>query len=117
MTYKFRNQYSIDRLADGINFPVGNGNSDYEECKRWMALDPIKNVVQAADPPTPPTAAELKMTADIAAVKADTVIKTLEGLTDAQIDANFLTNVTTLAQVISLLNRIVKFARTASRRL
>lgn len=68
-------------------------------------------------PPPPPTAAELKMIADIAAVKADAVIKTLEGLTDAQIDTYFLANVTTLAQVIALLNRIVKFARTASRRL
>ncbi len=114
MTYKFKNQYSIERLADGVNFPVANGNTDYEECKRWIALG---NVVQAADPPTPPTAAELKMTADIAAVKADAVIKTLEGLTDAQIDAYFLTNVTTLPQVIALLSKIVKFARTASRRL
>lgn len=114
MSYKYKNQYSIDRLADGVNFPVANGNTDYEECKRWMALG---NVVQAADPPPPPTAAELKMITDIAAVKADAVIKTLEGLTDAQIDAYFLANVTTLAQVIALLNRIVKFARTASRRL
>lgn len=114
MTYKYKNQNCIERLADGICFPVANGNTDYEECKRWIALG---NVVQAADPLTPPTAAELKMTADIAAVKADTVIKTLEGLTDAQIDAYFLTNVTTLPQVIALLNRIVKFARTASRRL
>jgi hypothetical protein len=56
--YKYINQNCITRLADGINFPIANGNSDYEECKRWIAAG---NVVQAADPVVAPRITKVTM--------------------------------------------------------
>jgi hypothetical protein len=117
INYKYMNANCIARIDDdgrAWSFFVADGNSDYEECKRWIALG---NVVQAADPAPLPSAAELKMSADVAAAKADALLTTLQGLTQAQIDTYFAANVATLPQVIALLKKAMLVLSIVSRRL
>lgn len=56
--YKYLSPTTILRLADGACIPAADGNSDYEECKRWIAFG---NVVQAADPYVAPRITKVTM--------------------------------------------------------
>lgn len=61
MSYKTFNANCIIRLTDRQSFPSKDGNADYEEFKRWRALDPINNLLQAADPVVAPRITKVTM--------------------------------------------------------
>jgi hypothetical protein len=54
--YKYINLISVRRISDGAVIPIADGNTDYEECKCWLALG---NTLFPADIPAVKTQAQL----------------------------------------------------------
>ena len=58
MSFKILNENCILRLTDNTSFPSKDGNADYAEYKRWLALG---NTPQEADAPTTPRITHVTM--------------------------------------------------------
>jgi hypothetical protein len=89
MYQAIRSSTSIRRLADGACIPRDPSNRDYRGFIEWEAAG---GVLLPADPAPAPTADEL----DEAAALGYAKLRALAGMTQAEIDAWVLANVTNL---------------------
>lgn len=112
MSYKLLKQGFVRRLVDGATIPPTTDNMDWREYQKWLAAG---NVPTPADPDPVPTAAEVKLTADTAAVKQTAQILAFLEMSPAEIDTYLTTNitganaasVTAIRTVLSTLGKVV----------
>ncbi len=111
MSYKLiSGSTSILRLSDSACIPPESGNRDYIEFLEWRAAG---GVPLPADPPPPPSADQLNEQVATQYAK----LRALATMTQAEIDAWVVANVTNLAQAQDAIKTLAKAVSIILRRL